>query len=112
MTTLLLLGKSAGNMPLGHVSDFVREHGVRAAASRDLCATCHSEGQCAACHGVTTPALPWKLTFDRNGLTGLHRAGFLARRQASEALGDFVRLVQVITKRRRPLGNEVVERAV
>ena len=35
-----------------HEGDFVREHGVRAAASRDLCATCHTEGQCASCHGV------------------------------------------------------------
>jgi hypothetical protein len=62
-----------------HEGDFVREHGVRAASSRDLCATCHSESSCAACHGVTTPALPWRLSFDRPSLSGLHRAGFMAR---------------------------------
>jgi hypothetical protein len=62
-----------------HEGDFVREHGVRAAASKDLCATCHTEAQCASCHGVTAPVLPWKLAFDRPSLTGLHRAGFLAR---------------------------------
>lgn len=62
-----------------HEGDFVREHGVRAASSRDLCATCHTESQCAACHGVTTPALPWKLAFDRPALTGIHRAGFISR---------------------------------
>lgn len=62
-----------------HEGDFVREHGVRAASSRDLCATCHAEGQCAGCHGVTTAALPWKLAFDRPSLTGLHRAGFFGR---------------------------------
>ena len=62
-----------------HEGDFIREHGVRAASSRDLCATCHSESSCAACHGVSVPALPWRLAFDRPSLTGLHRAGFLAR---------------------------------
>jgi hypothetical protein len=62
-----------------HEGDFVREHGVRAASSRDLCATCHSEAQCAGCHGVTVAALPWKLAFDRPALSGLHRAGFRQR---------------------------------
>jgi hypothetical protein len=62
-----------------HEGDWVREHGVRASSARDLCATCHSESSCAACHGVTVPALPWKLAFDRPALSGLHRAGFLSR---------------------------------
>ncbi len=62
-----------------HEGDFIREHGVRAASSRDLCATCHGEGFCASCHGVTVAALPWKLAFDRPRLTGLHRAGFFGR---------------------------------
>jgi hypothetical protein len=62
-----------------HEGDFIREHGVRAASSRDLCATCHSESQCASCHGVTTPALPWKLAAERPALSGIHRAGFLGR---------------------------------
>ncbi len=62
-----------------HEGDFVREHGVRAASARDLCATCHGEGFCASCHGITVAALPWKLGFDRPSLTGLHRAGFASR---------------------------------
>lgn len=62
-----------------HEGDFVREHGVRAASARDLCATCHGEGFCAGCHGVTAPVLPSTLAFDRPSLTGLHRAGFMAR---------------------------------
>lgn len=65
-----------------HEGDFVREHGVRAASSRDLCATCHTESSCVACHGVTTAALPWKLALGRPELTGmrsLHRAGFRMR---------------------------------
>ena len=62
-----------------HEGDFVREHGVRAASSRDLCATCHGEGFCASCHGVTVAVLPWKLSVERPSLTGLHRAGFSMR---------------------------------
>ncbi|MBX3185836.1 MAG: hypothetical protein KF819_02430 [Labilithrix sp.] len=67
-----------------HDGDFVREHGVRAASARDLCATCHSEASCAACHGVSTAALPWRFSFDKPRLTGLHRAGF-GMRHADEA---------------------------
>lgn len=67
-----------------HEGDFVREHGVRAASARDLCATCHGEPFCASCHGVTVAALPWKLAFDKPSLTGLHRAGFRLR-HADEA---------------------------
>lgn len=63
-----------------HDGDFVREHGVRAAASRDLCATCHSERTCLACHGTeAAPALPWRLAFEQPRLSGLHRAGFMSR---------------------------------
>ncbi len=64
---------------LVHDGDFVREHGVRAAAARDLCATCHAESACAACHGKTTAALPWKLAFDTPKLDRLHPGNFLAR---------------------------------
>ena len=67
-----------------HDGDWVREHGVRAASTRELCATCHTESQCAACHGLTVAALPWKLAFDRPSLSGLHRAGF-KQRHADEA---------------------------
>lgn len=67
-----------------HEGDFVREHGVRAASSRDLCATCHGEPFCASCHGVSVAALPWRFGFDKPAMTGLHRAGF-AQRHADEA---------------------------
>ncbi|MBX3260514.1 MAG: hypothetical protein KIS78_34225 [Labilithrix sp.] len=62
-----------------HEGDFVREHGVRAASAKDLCATCHGEDFCAGCHGVTVAALPWRFAFERPSLTGLHRAGFASR---------------------------------
>jgi len=62
-----------------HEGDFVREHGVRAASARDLCATCHSDRFCSGCHGVTTPGLPARLAFDDPRLSGLHRAGFKSR---------------------------------
>jgi predicted CXXCH cytochrome family protein len=70
---------------LVHEGDFVREHGVRAAAARDLCMTCHSERSCASCHGAgTAPILPARLAFDKPSLSGLHRAGFRSR-HADEA---------------------------
>ena len=62
-----------------HEGDFIREHGVRAAAARDLCASCHSERFCSECHGATVPALPARLAFDDPKLSGLHRAGFRSR---------------------------------
>lgn len=62
-----------------HEGDFIREHGVRAASSRDLCASCHGEPFCASCHGVTVAALPWRFSFDRPAMAGLHRAGFRLR---------------------------------
>ncbi|HEY1697629.1 MAG TPA: cytochrome c3 family protein [Polyangiaceae bacterium] len=71
-----------------HDGDFVRDHGVQAASSRDLCASCHSERSCAACHGEgTVPALPARLAFDDARLSGLHRAGF-ASRHSLEARAD------------------------
>lgn len=69
---------------LVHDGDWIREHGVRAASSRDLCSSCHTERSCAACHGVNVPALPAKLAFDDVRLSGLHRAGFKSR-HAEEA---------------------------
>ncbi len=72
---------------LVHDGDWIREHGVRAASARDLCSACHSERSCAGCHGVTVPALPSRLTFDRVRLSGLHRAGFRSR-HAEEARGQ------------------------
>jgi predicted CXXCH cytochrome family protein len=65
---------------LVHDGDWIREHGTRAASSRDLCSTCHSERACAMCHGQGTVAgLPARLRFDEVPLSGLHRAGFRSR---------------------------------
>jgi hypothetical protein len=65
---------------LVHDGDWLREHGTRAASARDLCASCHTERQCASCHGVgTVPTLPAKLAFDDARLDSLHRAGFMSR---------------------------------
>ena len=69
-----------------HEGDFIREHGVRAASARELCASCHTESYCASCHGVSTAALPWRFSFERPTLAGLHRAGF-RQRHAEEARG-------------------------
>jgi len=67
-------------LPASHIvhdGDWIREHGVKASASPDLCRTCHTERSCAACHGVASvPALPARLAFDDVKLEGLHRAGF------------------------------------
>ena len=70
-----------------HDGDFLREHGVRAASARDLCATCHSESTCAECHGVSVPILPWKLKLEAPRFGDLHPAGFLAR-HPEEARGQ------------------------
>ncbi|MGH7284003.1 MAG: cytochrome c3 family protein, partial [Polyangiaceae bacterium] len=72
-----------GSLPQSHVvhdGDFIREHGVRAASNRDLCASCHDDRSCAKCHGVTVAALPWKLAIgDAPQTTGLHLSGFKSR---------------------------------
>jgi len=73
-----------GVKPSSHVihdGDFIREHGIRAASARELCATCHTESTCLACHGKTVPALPWRFEPERPKLAGLHRAGFRARHE-------------------------------
>lgn len=62
-----------------HEGDFLREHGVRAAASRDLCATCHSQQSCDVCHGKTTAILPWRLDVASPSLARLHPGNFMAR---------------------------------
>jgi hypothetical protein len=62
-----------------HDAGFLTRHGIQAASSRDLCATCHDQSFCARCHGVTVPALPSRLQFDDVTSRTMHRAGFLAR---------------------------------
>jgi hypothetical protein len=64
---------------LVHREDFVRNHSAQAGSSRDLCESCHSDRFCTGCHGVAVPALPSRMSFDRVGVAGLHRAGFAAR---------------------------------
>ena len=79
-----------GEPPLSHVvhdGDFLREHGVQAAASRDLCASCHSERQCAACHATNLAVLPSRLDFASPTRTAIHRAGFVSR-HSLEARAD------------------------
>ena len=39
-----------------HDGDWIREHGNRASATRDMCATCHNETFCTNCH--TAKAIP------------------------------------------------------
>jgi hypothetical protein len=64
---------------LVHEGDFVRDHGVKAASSADLCATCHSERFCASCHGVTAPPVPARRTLGDPLRPTVHRAGFRSR---------------------------------
>jgi len=85
--------ETEGTLPedhLVHPADFATAHGAQAAAADGLCATCHSERECASCHaGGKMPTTPDRLAFDRPTGPGLHRPGFLARHalDASEAGG-------------------------
>lgn len=72
---------------LAHDGDWIRDHGARAASSGDMCSTCHSEKSCAACHGVTVPALPARTSFSNPFTASVHRAGFAAR-HSLEAKAD------------------------
>jgi hypothetical protein len=79
-----------GTLPathLAHDGDFLREHGVRAASSGDLCQTCHKEQFCAGCHAAKAPMVPARLRVADPFSPGLHRAGFAAR-HALEAKSD------------------------
>lgn len=70
-----------------HAGNFVREHGVRAAAQRQLCMNCHSERFCLGCHGTTAALLPERTFFDDPTRLGVHRAGFVSR-HGDEARAD------------------------
>lgn len=61
-----------------HDGNFLREHGVQANAQGDLCTSCHTQRQCAACHGVTVPAIPSRLRFDEPTRNTMHRANFIS----------------------------------
>jgi hypothetical protein len=70
-----------------HDGDWIAEHGVRAASNVALCGSCHTESQCASCHGVTAPAVPSQIHFDAPDGMALHRAGFRSH-HAEEARAD------------------------
>lgn len=71
-----------------HGPDFVKEHGVRAATSGEVCSSCHAEKFCTGCHAAgIAPATPAKLAFDDPFSASVHRAGFLAR-HPDEARGQ------------------------
>lgn len=72
---------------LAHEGDWVRDHGMRAASSGDLCETCHKQSFCANCHGQTVPALTADRSFSNPFRASAHRAGFAAR-HSLEARAD------------------------
>lgn len=71
-----------------HGPDFMKEHGVRAATSGEVCSSCHAEKFCSGCHAPgVAPATPAKLAFDDPFSKSVHRANFLAR-HSDEARGQ------------------------
>ena len=72
---------------LVHEEDYLRRHREEAAANQALCETCHSQTQCAECHGTNVAFLPQRRDFSQPTLSGLHRAGFRSR-HAREAAAD------------------------
>ncbi|WP_428266075.1 hypothetical protein [Haliangium sp.] len=64
---------------LVHTDDFARTHGDVAAASADLCGSCHRQTFCTSCHGAEVPLLPSRSEPEDPLRAGVHRAGFLAR---------------------------------
>jgi Cytochrome c7 and related cytochrome c len=82
--------RDEGTLPddhLIHGGGFLRDHGVRAAAEGELCASCHAQRFCSGCHAKTAPTLPARLAFDDPLRPSVHRAGFKSR-HAEEARGD------------------------
>ena len=74
--------EAEGTRPESHIvhgRDFMKRHGMAAASSRDLCSSCHTESECAQCHGVNVPALPSVWHFDDPRRPDMHAAGFFAR---------------------------------
>ncbi len=79
-----------GTPPASHIihdGDFVNGHGQVAAASADLCGTCHTERFCASCHGVQAPPLAGRSVMADPLRPAVHRAGFRSR-HADEARAE------------------------
>lgn len=77
-----------GTLPqshLAHEAGFAQQHGVRAASSAEVCASCHRERFCAGCH--TGSLLPVRAQLDDPFAATAHRAGF-ASRHALEARAE------------------------
>lgn len=72
---------------LVHDEDYLQRHRLDAGQQTELCESCHTQSECAGCHGVSVPALPQRMAFSRPKLAGLHRAGFISR-HAREAAAD------------------------
>ena len=72
---------------LAHDGDWMREHGIRASSSGELCESCHKMTFCASCHGQTVPALPSTIHVADPLRASAHRAGFAAR-HSLEARSD------------------------
>lgn len=75
--------ETEGSLPASHMvhgPGWDRSHGGAAASSGDVCATCHTEKQCASCHAAPSAAMiPADLRFDDPGVPSVHRGGFEAR---------------------------------
>lgn len=77
-------------MPLDHVvhnQGFGLRHGDAAASGRELCATCHTESSCLACHGVSVAPMSRLPIFEDHPERAVHSGGFAAR-HADEARAD------------------------
>lgn len=70
-----------------HEENYAASHGRHAAAAADVCATCHQQAFCVACHGVTAPVIPARLASTDPFAPSVHRPGFLAR-HGEEARGE------------------------
>jgi hypothetical protein len=64
---------------LAHDADWIREHGLRAASSGEVCSSCHREQFCASCHGQAVAALPATQRFANPFTPSVHRGGFASR---------------------------------
>ena len=64
---------------LRHDASFARRHGPAAEAQKQLCQSCHTESQCAACHDVTQDLAVERRQPERIERSFVHRADFMVR---------------------------------